>query len=66
MHDKEIAIVNHPYKASLTFEVRKDKDDFEKSSKSSKSLTEESMLVSTSLPVRILGKLKVRKSNVHQ
>jgi len=46
-HDMEMMIANRYRKASLTFEASKDKGDFKKNSKSSKSSTKESMSVTT-------------------
>jgi len=60
-HDMEMTISNCRGKASSAFKTRKDKGDFKKNSKSSKSLTNESMLVSTGELIQILGKPRVEE-----
>jgi len=60
-HDMEMTIANHRTKTSSTLEARKEKGDFKKTFKSSKSSTEESMSVLTSEPIRILGKQRVEE-----
>ena len=60
----EMTIANHRGKASPTFEVRKDKGDFKKNSKSSKSSTKESMSVTISKSIRISGKSRVEEKQL--
>ena len=59
VHDMEMTIANSCGEASSTSEARKDKGDFKKSFKYSKSLTKEPMSISTDEQIQILGKLRL-------
>jgi len=61
MHNMQMMISNHRGKASPTFEARKDKGNFKKNSKSSKSAIKESMSVTMIKPIRISGKSRVEE-----
>ena len=60
-HDMEMTIANRREKVFPTFEARKDKGDFKKNPKSSKSSAKESMSVTTSESIRISGKSRVEE-----
>jgi len=61
VHDMQMMIANRRRKASPTFEARKDKGDFKKNPKSSKSSAKESISVTTSEPIRILEKSRIEE-----
>jgi len=60
----EITIASHRGKSSSSSDARKDKGEFKKNSKSTKSSNKESMTVSTGEPVRISGKPKYENKRV--
>jgi len=57
----KMTIANRHVKASPTFEARKEKDDLKKTFNSFKRSMKESMSVTTSEPIRILGKQRVEE-----
>jgi len=57
----EMTIANRRGKTFSTFEARKDKGDFKKNPKSSKSSAKESMSITTSESIRISGKSRVEE-----
>jgi len=59
-HDVEMTIASHRSKSSSLRDSRKDKGEFKKNLKSSKSSNKEFMVASTGEPVRISGKPKYK------
>ena len=60
-HDMEMTIANYRGKSSSSYEIKKDKVETKKSSKSSKASMKETMVTSTEGPVRISGKLRLEE-----
>ena len=59
-HDMEITIASRRGKSSSSSDAKKDKGEFKKNPKSTKSSNKEAMAVSTGEPVRISGKPKYK------